>query len=559
MRAYPVRVNDIAPVSAAPPRTRGGPLDAVVRRLAELLDSGPYVQGDATSAWCEDVVIVEPGDPVDGLAGAAVLGVGARGHRAAALVTAAAGAGASAVALRVTGDGPDPAVCAAAGAAGIVLIGIPAELRWDRAEAEFRAALAQRPEAGGHGGDLFALAQTVATLTGGVVSVEDGAHRVVAYAGPGEEADAVRRSSILGRACPEPYLEVLRQLGVYRRVRAADAVVAVPARPELGARRRMVVGVNAAHRPLGTIWVQEGAEPLAPQTERTLLGAARLAATQLVDHYFQGDAGARLASREELSHGLLTGRFDPGSLAAHLGVDPAASATVAVVDLRLPEDLGAVRADALRAEAAGVMSVHAAALRADALVVQACGQIYAILPEPVAGGIPRQEAADGGLERWADELVGTLRRLTGTGVQAVLAGRAERLAGIPEVKLRGHRALEVLARTPEVAVGTHAGLTPALLVRDALELLGGAAGSRFPAVRSLVEHDRVNGTELARSLLGYLDAFGDVATVAARLTVHPNTLRYRVRRAVALTGLDLDDAEHRLAAMLHLRLELGAP
>ncbi|MEV5311292.1 hypothetical protein [Streptomyces sp. NPDC052610] len=31
-------------------------------------------------------------------------------------------------------------------------------------------------------------------------------------------------------------------------------------------------------------------------------------------------------------------------------------------------------------------------------------------------------------------------------------------------------------------------------------------------------------------------------------------MRYRVRRAVALAGLDLDHAEHRLAAMLGLRL-----
>ncbi|MEV5013978.1 hypothetical protein ACIGW1_16390 [Streptomyces sp. NPDC053780] len=30
-------------------------------------------------------------------------------------------------------------------------------------------------------------------------------HRVVAYAGPGDEADELRRLSVLGRSCPEPY------------------------------------------------------------------------------------------------------------------------------------------------------------------------------------------------------------------------------------------------------------------------------------------------------------------------------------------------------------------
>ncbi|MFE9621809.1 hypothetical protein [Streptomyces sp. NPDC006527] len=78
---------------------------------------------------------------------------------------------------------------AAADAAGVAVLGVPAGLRWDRA-AETRAAFAQGHGEGvpERGGDLFSLAQTVATLTGGVVSIEDAAHRVVAYAGSGDEA-----------------------------------------------------------------------------------------------------------------------------------------------------------------------------------------------------------------------------------------------------------------------------------------------------------------------------------------------------------------------------------
>jgi DNA-binding PucR family transcriptional regulator len=51
-----------------------------------------------------------------------------------------------------------------------------------------------------------------------------------------------------------------------------------------------------------------------------------------------------------------------------------------------------------------------------------------------------------------------------------------------------------------------------------------------------------------------VDALGDVRAAAARLHVHPNTLRYRVRRAAELTGLDLDDPLVRLFASLQLRL-----
>lgn len=59
---------------------------------------------------------------------------------------------------------------------------------------------------------------------------------------------------------------------------------------------------------------------------------------------------------------------------------------------------------------------------------------------------------------------------------------------------------------------------------------------------------------MAETVLAYLNAFGDVRAAAAELHVHPNTLRYRIRRAEDLTGLDLSRPDQRLLAMLQLRL-----
>ena len=56
-------------------------------------------------------------------------------------------------------------------------------------------------------------------------------------------------------------------------------------------------------------------------------------------------------------------------------------------------------------------------------------------------------------------------------------------------------------------------------------------------------------------MLAWLDAMGDVRAAAQRLTVHPNTLRYRLRRATAVGGLQLDDPRSRL--MHHLQLLLA--
>ncbi|MCX4791343.1 helix-turn-helix domain-containing protein [Streptomyces sp. NBC_01221] len=52
----------------------------------------------------------------------------------------------------------------------------------------------------------------------------------------------------------------------------------------------------------------------------------------------------------------------------------------------------------------------------------------------------------------------------------------------------------------------------------------------------------------------WLDAFGDVATAAASMFVHPNTFRYRLRRAAEVGRIDLNDPSARLSAMLQLHL-----
>ncbi|MET9462969.1 helix-turn-helix domain-containing protein [Streptomyces canus] len=51
-----------------------------------------------------------------------------------------------------------------------------------------------------------------------------------------------------------------------------------------------------------------------------------------------------------------------------------------------------------------------------------------------------------------------------------------------------------------------------------------------------------------------LSGFGNVAEAATRLGVHPNTLRYRLRRTADLFDISLDDPDDRLSLWLQLRL-----
>ncbi|UWP85349.1 helix-turn-helix domain-containing protein [Dactylosporangium fulvum] len=107
-------------------------------------------------------------------------------------------------------------------------------------------------------------------------------------------------------------------------------------------------------------------------------------------------------------------------------------------------------------------------------------------------------------------------------------------------------------------MGTIANLRAEILLSELLSLLEANAQLRDPVITALVEHDRTYGTELARSLLACLDAMGDVRAAATEPHIHPNTLRYQIRRARAVSGINLADRVERLVCHLQLLLALRA-
>ncbi|HEV7908328.1 MAG TPA: helix-turn-helix domain-containing protein [Pseudonocardiaceae bacterium] len=497
-----------------------------------------------------DVVIMDPDDAPDVRPGDLALLIGVRGRAALPLIRAAGSRGAVAVAVKVDSFAPLPVLRQAAADAGVALFGVRPEVRWEQLEALARevvssARLMADADAGEVLGDLFALAQTIAALTGGIVSIEDTASRVLAYSRSNDEVDELRRLSILGRQGPEPYLAMLREWGVYQRLRSGEEVVRIDERPELGIRRRIAVGIHAGAQPLGTIWVQEGAHPLSEQAERALLGAARVTSLHLIQH--RNEAGASLRFRENLLAALLDGRMDAASVAGQIGADPGKPATVVVFALRGGEPADRTELELRRAEMTGLISVHAAAYRRSALVTQMSNRTYVLLPDLPVVSAP----AVLGLTR---EVVGAARRHMGMSVQAAVGSSVSTLDEVQASREEADRVLDAMGRDLHAEVATLADVRSQVLISETLALLADNPRLRDPRLSALVAHDGDNGGELARSLLAYLDAFGDVKAAAGELHVHPNTLRYRVRRAAEVARLDLDDPLVRLFAQLQLRL-----
>ncbi|MEU8803023.1 helix-turn-helix domain-containing protein [Spirillospora sp. NPDC048819] len=87
--------------------------------------------------------------------------------------------------------------------------------------------------------------------------------------------------------------------------------------------------------------------------------------------------------------------------------------------------------------------------------------------------------------------------------------------------------------------------------RKAMGTESGLLGGPLPALRT---HDDTHGTAFLPTLAAWLDHYGDPKGTAQALDVHPNTLRYRLRRMTEVTPLDLSSPQTRLA----LRLQLNA-
>src|ERR1700742_2194778 len=184
---------------------------------------------------------------------------------------------------------PSPAAVKRAVALGIAIVAVEPRARWELLYKLVNHAFEHHGDRGDpqcdSGTDLFGLAQSIADRPRGMISIEDADSHMLAYSASSDEADELRRLTILGRAGPPEHLEWIGQWGIFDALRASGDVVRVAERPELGLRPRLAAGIHlpptdSRRRPgfAGTIWLQQGSAPLADDVEDILRGGAVLAA-----------------------------------------------------------------------------------------------------------------------------------------------------------------------------------------------------------------------------------------------------------------------------------------
>ena len=448
-----------------------------------------------------------------------------------------------------------PELEAAARRAGAALVAVHPQARWESLLWTVRGVLdhalvdvddASAAHLTGQDTDLFGLAQTVASLTRGMVTVEDDRAHVLAYSASDDAADELRRLSILGREGPAEHLRRLHEWGVYDRLRRGGQVVEVPADAALGIRRRLVVGIHALagevalagatparSRPLGSIWVQEGGQPLAADSAAVLQGAAAVAARLIAR---AANAPTTEAVQIQRLLGLQGGGVDVPSLAAALSIPVEGPAVV--VGLAADD-----RPPAAVAELGAALRLHASAFARESLVTTVGERVFVLFPR--VRSVP-------GVVAWAGQAMQRLAGRSTSGLRAAVAAPVHRLADVPAARAEVERVLH--GTRGQHGVTTLADSHTPVLLGEILELLDAHPELRDPRLDALVRYDDEHGTAMVASLAAYLRHFGDVRAAAEQLRVHPNTLRYRVRRAEEVLTVDLGDPAARLLVELQLAL-----
>ncbi|MEV6061606.1 helix-turn-helix domain-containing protein [Nocardia asteroides] len=436
-----------------------------------------------------------------------------------------------------------PAVRAAAHAAGIALVHVHRQARWDQVFGLVRRMLArspgQRAAAGEHDllapdTDLFGLAQVVARETGGMVSIEDPHSHVLAYSASDAAADRLRIQSILGREGPADYLRILREWGVFDRVRRSDEVVDVPEHPELDIRRRLVVGIRRGDpaRMLGTIWLQQGDRPLRPDAAQVLRGASAVAARIIARGLDAPSTEALLVRRLFGAHG---DGVDVPSVAAALNLPTTGPAAV-IGFARVGPEPGPV-------PSSGLIRLHASAFRDDSVTEAIGDRVYVLLPS---------YHSERGVGSWARELVAQLEQARGLLVRAAVAAPVAGLTAVAGARAEVDRVLDSPAAASGSRVATLAEARTAVLLAEIVDLVRARPDLHDPRLAALDAYDREHSAQLRVSVREYLRVHGEVSVAAAALRVHPNTLRYRLRRVEAVLGIDLADPADRLLLELQL-------
>jgi hypothetical protein len=387
-------------------------------------------------------------------------------------------------------------------------------------------------------GSLFALADALASLCGGSVVVHDAGWQLLAHSG-GEVSDAVRSETLVDRRAPAHTLALLREAGVVDRLLHGE-LVHLEAGDIEGMSERYAAAVLISGQLFGTIWVTPATSTDPAAALEGLRRAVDVAALALVRHATLGSGPT--PEQDVPFAALLGGAHTERLVAQRLGVPLDHGFVLAGIR---PVTTDATERAATARRLLGLARSYCEAYRVTALAAAAGDTCFLLFPS--------HDAADRtSALRVLTDMHSRLQRSTPH--RALVSGGFAQVSDMAAMRAVVDELLDLAERRG------WSGLTDTEAVQATWRLeqfrevaLAHPALLEGPGMR-LVEHDRQHGGELLATLRAYFAAVGDVKLAAEHLGLHYNTVRYRLRRAAEVAGLDLNDPDQRLLAELQVRL-----
>ena len=487
-------------------------------------------------------VLHDPLEPLPNHSGAVLLLSGLRTDSPEALATVEKAADCEYAAVVVKRRDCDAsALVAAASARGMTILAVADELPWQHIDALILSVMGSQgleaASATGAGGELFALANAVASVIGGSVSIEGIDRRLLAYSSvPNQRIDTLRQQGILDRRVPD----MDRNLSQYRTVLAAEGVVRFPEAPDEFA--RSAIAIRAGARPLGTIWAIEELGETAGDGERVLIDAARLAALHMLRGL--GPSALELEVKEAALKAALDGSLAPAEVSYRLALP--GGATLALIGFAAaPDSSGATP---LITHVGNALTRYVAAFRPDATIATTSRTVYVLLPS--GGLVEANLLASGALN--------AIRQVFDDSMRAAIAHLSSDPGELPEMRREIDDILRVTTQQAGLPpIAKIADVHTRVLLSHIYDELERHPRLKHLGVTAMMSHDAQHTTDYASSVIAWLDAVGDITLAAESLHIHPNTLRYRLKRIVELFDLSIDNPDERLSCWIQLKAERG--
>lgn len=391
----------------------------------------------------------------------------------------------------------------------------------------------------GPGSTLSALCNSLASVFNGSVVVESLEQHILAYSSlPGQLIDPSREQTILARQVPdlpyhrEQYLTVLM---------SRDPVYLEARNNELA---RVAIPIRSGKMPLGTIWAITAYDGLTPEQSSAITEAARIAALSLLRASSSGEFEARLRSRS-LAEALQSPTI-PASLRRELALRPGDELCFSALALLRPAEESAPPVERIGIEARRYLAAYSPSSVSTVLGEK----VYVLTPDSLATSRRLMEA----LSLQLDKLMG-VSTITGiarlqTGLQSLAEARDQ-----ADVVVEVYR---VCRAAGQPCTATIEEVQLPVMISKLAELQREEPHLEHRLLSEIAAHDDRFGTQYLASLDAWCGALFDVANAAARLGIHANSLRYRLKKVETLFSVSLENPDTVLSIWLQIEMNAWA-